>query len=60
MDATLDEVRRMYNGYRFHPSGPSVFNPFSTLNLLRTCESPRFLVPDRHSHLPGGVAQAGR
>ncbi|MBK9575592.1 MAG: ATP-binding protein [Fibrobacteres bacterium] len=38
LDATLDEVRRMYNGYRFHPSGPSVFNPFSTLNLLRTCE----------------------
>ncbi|MBK8804594.1 MAG: ATP-binding protein [Fibrobacteres bacterium] len=37
-DGTLDEVRRMYNGYRFHPSGPSVFNPFSTLNLLRTGE----------------------
>ena len=28
------EVRRMYNGYRFHQDGPSVYNPFSTLNLL--------------------------
>jgi hypothetical protein len=28
------EVRRMYNGYRFQEDGPSVFNPFSTLNLL--------------------------
>lgn len=30
----LAEVRRMYNGYRFHPDGPGVYNPFSTLNLL--------------------------
>ena len=34
----LAEVRRMYNGYRFHPEGPSVFNPFSTLNLLSRLE----------------------
>ncbi len=31
---TLAEVRRMYNGYKFHQDGPSVYNPFSTLNLL--------------------------
>jgi hypothetical protein len=30
----LSEVRRMYNGYRFHQDGPSVYNPFSTLNLF--------------------------
>jgi len=33
-EAALSEVRRMYDGYRFHPNGPDVFNPFSTLNLL--------------------------
>jgi Predicted AAA-ATPase/PD-(D/E)XK nuclease superfamily len=34
----LAEVRRMYNGYHFHPDGPGVYNPFSTLNLLRSEE----------------------
>jgi hypothetical protein len=34
----LAEVRRMYNGYRFHPDGPGVYNPFSTLNLLDALE----------------------
>ncbi|MBK8803417.1 MAG: ATP-binding protein [Fibrobacteres bacterium] len=37
-ERVLADVRKMYNGYRFHPGGPSVFNPFSTLNLLRTGE----------------------
>ena len=34
MPACLDEIRKWYNGYRFHQAGPSVFNPYSTLNLL--------------------------
>lgn len=34
----LAKVRSMYNGYRFHQDGPSVFNPFSTLNLLSRLE----------------------
>lgn len=34
----LSEVRRMYNGYRFHPDGPGVYNPFSTLNLFSRLE----------------------
>jgi len=34
----LDKVRAMYNGYKFHQNGPSVFNPFSTLNLLSRLE----------------------
>jgi hypothetical protein len=37
-DATLSEVRRMYDGYRFHPDGPDLYNPFSTLNLLDRLE----------------------
>lgn len=37
-EGCLAEVRRMYNGYRFHPKGPGVYNPFSTLNLLRSKE----------------------
>jgi hypothetical protein len=31
-------VRRMYDGYRFHPDGPDLYNPFSTLNLLDRLE----------------------
>jgi hypothetical protein len=34
----LSEIRRMYNGYRFHQDGPGVYNPFSTLSLLRSEE----------------------
>jgi hypothetical protein len=34
----LAAVRRQYNGYRFHPAGPSVYNPFSTLNLFSVRE----------------------
>lgn len=34
----LSEVRRMYNGYRFHQEGVGVYNPFSTLSLLRSQE----------------------
>ncbi len=33
-ETAISEVRRMYDGYRFHQDGPHVFNPFSTLNLL--------------------------
>ncbi|MBN2865609.1 MAG: AAA family ATPase, partial [Thiotrichales bacterium] len=34
----LAKVRSMYNGYHFHQGGPSVYNPFSTLNLLSRLE----------------------
>ena len=34
----LIEVRRMYNGYQFHPDAPGVYNPFSTLNLFSALE----------------------
>lgn len=33
-DACLERTRRWYNGYYFHPAGPAVYNPFSTLNLF--------------------------
>lgn len=33
-EACLEKVRHWYNGYRFHPDGPGVYNPFSTLNLF--------------------------
>ncbi len=32
------QVRRTYNGYRFHPQAESVYNPFSTFQLLRRKE----------------------
>lgn len=34
----LAEVRRMYNGYRFHQDGPGVYNPYSSLNALSRAE----------------------
>ncbi len=34
----LEQVRRMYDGYKFHPAAPGVYNPFSTLNLLSFME----------------------
>ncbi len=34
----LAKVREMYNGYRFHQDGPGVYNPYSTLSLLRSEE----------------------
>ena len=30
----VERIRLWYNGYRFHPEGPAVYNPFSTLNLF--------------------------
>jgi hypothetical protein len=36
--ACLEKVRKRYNGYLFHPDGPSVYNPFSTLNALNKAE----------------------
>jgi hypothetical protein len=30
----VERIRLWYNGYRFHPAGPTVYNPFSTLNLF--------------------------
>ena len=30
----LDALRGQYDGYRFHPGGPHVYNPFSLLNAL--------------------------
>ncbi len=37
-EACLSEVRKTYDGYRFHLDGPDVYNPFSTLNLLDRLE----------------------
>jgi hypothetical protein len=37
-EACIDEIRRWYNGYRFHPEGSAVYNPLSTLNLFRRGE----------------------
>ena len=33
-DDCVERIREWYNGYRFHPEGPAVYNPFSTLNLF--------------------------
>ena len=33
---TLSKIREYYNGYRFSPEGSSVYNPFSTLLLLKS------------------------
>ena len=33
-DECVVRIREWYNGYRFHPAGPAVYNPFSTLNLF--------------------------
>lgn len=30
----IDALRTQYDGYRFHPSGPGVYNPFSLLKAL--------------------------
>ena len=37
-DKCVERIRKWYNGYRFHPDGPAVYNPFSTLNLFRSRE----------------------
>ena len=37
-DECVERIRQWYNGYRFHPDGPAVYNPFSTLNLFRSRE----------------------
>jgi hypothetical protein len=31
---TLEKLKTEYNGYYFHPNGPSVYNPFSTVNVF--------------------------
>ena len=33
-EACLEKTRLWYNGYKFHPRGQGVYNPFSTLNLF--------------------------
>jgi hypothetical protein len=33
-DECIERIREWYNGYRFHPDGPAVYNPFSSLNLF--------------------------
>jgi hypothetical protein len=38
LEDCLNKIRRWYNGYRFHPAGLAVYNPFSTLNLFRSRE----------------------
>lgn len=32
--AMMEQIRHWYDGYRFVPEGPNVYNPFSTLQLL--------------------------
>lgn len=34
LDDCLELLRRTYDGYRFHPAGISVYNPYSVLNAL--------------------------
>lgn len=34
---TVSRMARKYDGYHFQEGAPSVFNPFSVLNCLRTC-----------------------
>lgn len=31
-----EKIKQWYNGYKFHPNGKSVYNPFSILNFFRT------------------------
>jgi Predicted AAA-ATPase/PD-(D/E)XK nuclease superfamily len=31
-----EKIKQWYNGYKFHPKGNSVYNPFSILNFFRT------------------------
>ena len=33
-DNCLAELRKMYDGYHFHPQGEGIYNPFSLLNAL--------------------------
>ncbi|GHT25213.1 ATPase AAA [Bacteroidia bacterium] len=54
-DATLEKMKEEYNGYRFHKNAASVYNPFSTVNVLAKSEfgdywyetgTPTFLVKE--------------
>ncbi|GHV61333.1 ATPase AAA [Bacteroidia bacterium] len=33
-EGTLEKLKEEYNGYLFHEDGPSVYNPYSTVNVL--------------------------
>ena len=37
-EACLDNLREMYDGYRFHPAGERVYNPFSLLQAFKKKE----------------------
>ena len=37
-ETCLDKLRKMYDGYRFHPNGERVYNPFSLLYALQKKE----------------------
>ena len=37
-ETCLDKLRKMYDGYRFHPNGERVYNPFSLLYALKKKE----------------------
>ena len=37
-EACLDNLRKMYDGYRFHPDGKRVYNPFSLIYVFRDKE----------------------
>lgn len=37
-----DKIKHWYNGYRFHPRAPSVYNPYSLLSFLRQKEFRNF------------------
>lgn len=38
-EGCLEQLKAMYNGYHFHPTGESVYNPFSLLNALNDRET---------------------
>ncbi|GHT14358.1 ATPase AAA [Bacteroidia bacterium] len=54
-EATLEKMKEEYNGYHFHKNAASVYNPFSTVNVLAKSEfgdywyetgTPTFLVKE--------------
>jgi hypothetical protein len=58
-EGTLEKMKKEYNGYYFFEGGPSVYNPFSTINLLANSKfgdywyetgTPTFLVNELVQH----------
>jgi hypothetical protein len=58
-EETIEKMKKEYNGYHFFEGGPSVYNPFSTVNLLANSKfgdywyetgTPTFLVNELVQH----------